>query len=75
MLAEVMFLSLATGKVLINKFQFVDAEAWNQTVEMNHSFLVSTSILCLQREFQKNIYFCFINYAKAFDYVDHNKQW
>ena len=25
------------------------------------------------REFQKNIYFCFINYAKAFDYVDHNK--
>ena len=25
------------------------------------------------RKFQKNIYFCFINYAKAFDYVDHNK--
>ena len=25
------------------------------------------------REFQKNIYFCFINYAKAFDCVDHNK--
>ena len=27
------------------------------------------------REFQKNIYFCFIDYTKAFDYVDHNKQW
>ena len=27
------------------------------------------------REFQKNIYFCFIAYAKAFDCVDHNKQW
>ena len=27
------------------------------------------------REFQKNIYFCFINYAKAFDCVDHNKWW
>ena len=27
------------------------------------------------REFQKNIYFCFIDYAKAFDYVDHNKVW
>ena len=27
------------------------------------------------REFQKNIYFCFIDYAKAFDYVDHNKRW
>ena len=25
------------------------------------------------REFQKSIYFCFIDYAKAFDYVDHNK--
>ena len=27
------------------------------------------------REFQKNIYFCFIDYAKAFDWVDHNKMW
>ena len=27
------------------------------------------------REFQKNIYFCFIDYAKAFDYVDHKKLW
>ena len=27
------------------------------------------------REFQKNIYFCFINYAKAFDFLDHNKLW
>ena len=27
------------------------------------------------REFQRNIYFCFIDYAKAFDCVDHNKLW
>ena len=27
------------------------------------------------REFQKNIYFCFIDYAKAFDYVDHKTVW
>ena len=27
------------------------------------------------REFQKNIYLCFINYTKAFDSVDHNKLW
>ena len=27
------------------------------------------------REFQKNIYFCFIDFVKAFDYVDHNKLW
>ena len=28
-----------------------------------------------KKEFQKNIYFCFIDYTKAFDYVDHNKLW
>ena len=34
--------------------------------------------ICLvikKTEFQKNIYFCFIDYAKAFDCVDHNKPW
>ena len=38
-----------------------------------------TAIICWiiekAREFQKNIYFCFIDYAKAFDCVDHNKLW
>ena len=28
-----------------------------------------------KQEFQKNIYFCFIDYAKAFDCADHNKLW
>ena len=28
-----------------------------------------------KQQFQKNIYFCFIDYAKAFDCVDHNKLW
>ena len=32
-------------------------------------------ILEKAREFQKNIYFCFIDYAKAFDCVDHHKLW
>ena len=27
------------------------------------------------KEFQRNIYFCFIDYVRAFDYVDHNKLW
>ena len=27
------------------------------------------------KEFRKNVYFCFIDYAKAFNYVDHNKLW
>ena len=33
------------------------------------------SIIKKAREFQKNIYFCFIDYAKTFDCVDHNKLW
>ena len=33
------------------------------------------SIIEKAREFQKNIYFCFIDYAKAFDCVDHHKLW
>ena len=38
--------------------------------------IASTSwIIEKAREFQKNIYFCFIDYAKAFDCVDHNKLW
>ena len=38
---------------------------------------LSTSIGSLEKQesFRKNIYFCFIDYAKAFDCVDHNKLW
>ena len=32
-------------------------------------------IIKKEKEFQKNFYFCFIDYAKAFEYVDHNKLW
>ena len=32
-----------------------------------------TSIGSLKKEFQTNIYFCFIDYTKAFDHMDHNK--
>ena len=35
--------------------------------------LTFTGLLKKAREFQKNIYFCFIDYAKAFNYVDHKK--
>ena len=35
----------------------------------------STGSWKIAREFQKNIYFCFIDYAKAFDCVDHSKLW
>ena len=40
----------------------------DQTVYIHWSFRKT-------REFQKNIYFCFTDYAKAFDCVDHNKLW
>ena len=39
------------------------------------SVMVTTAMNTRKREFQKNIYFCFIDYAKAFDCVDHNKLW
>ena len=37
--------------------------------------LTSVGLLKKERELQKNIYFCFTDYAKAFDYVDHKKLW
>ena len=37
--------------------------------------LPASAELSKKQEFQKNIYFCFIDYAKVFDYVDHNKLW
>ena len=36
---------------------------------------MAMNLLFSAGEFQKNIYFCFINYAKDFDCVDHNKLW
>ena len=38
-------------------------------------YYLHTSLTKEAREFQKNIYFCFIDYTKAFDSVDHNKLW
>ena len=37
--------------------------------------LPTSTVSWKKQEFQKNIYFCFIDYAKAFDCVDHNKLW
>ena len=43
---------------------------WMMPVEANICWIMEKA-----REFQKNIYFCFIDYTKTFDYVDHNKLW
>ena len=42
----------------------------NRDQKVNISWIIENA-----REFQKNIYFCFIDYAKAFDSVNHNKLW
>ena len=46
----------------------------NQRSNCQH-LLDHHKIIIKWREFQRNIYFCFIDYAKAFDCVDHNKLW
>ena len=43
--------------------------------ELEIKLLTFVWIVEKAREFQKNIYFCFINHAKAFDCMDHNKLW
>ena len=46
-----------------------------EKAEEPHIKLPTSAGSSKKQEFQKNIYFCFIDYAKAFDYVDHNKLW
>ena len=46
--------------------------SWVQKRQRNQR---SNCIIEKTRKFQENIHFCFIDYAKAFDYVDHNKLW
>ena len=55
-------------------------KAWLSFIELDKAVVrvikLPTSAGSLRKqEFQKNIYFCFIDYAKAFDCVDHNKLW
>ena len=53
-----------------------DVQAWLEKVEEPEIKIAKIHwITEKMREFQKNTYFCFINYAKAFDCVDHNKFW
>ena len=61
--------------------QYVDCELPDVQVELTKGRGTRDQIanICWiikkAREFQKNIFFCFIDYAKAFDCVDHNKLW
>ena len=69
-------------KILQARFQqymnreFPDVQAGFRKARGTRDQIVNTHwIIEKAREFQKNIYICFIDYAKAFNYVDHNKLW
>ena len=61
--------------------QYVDCELSNVQAEFRKGRGSSdkiTNVHCIMekaREFQKNIYFCFIDYVKTYDYLDHNRLW
>ena len=60
------FSSMGTKKFWMYKLGFEEAEETDQIANIHW-------IIEKAREFQKNIYFCFIDNAKTFDCVDHNK--
>ena len=47
----------------------------SENLEESEVNLPTSAGLSKKQEFQKNIYFCWIDYGKVFDYVDHNKLW
>ena len=59
--------------------QYVNHELPNVQAELEKAEEAEIKLpICVgssKREFQKNIYFCFVDYAKAFDCVDHNRLW
>ena len=56
--------------------EFLDVQAGFSKVRGSQDQIANTRwIIEKARDFQKHIYFCFIDYAKAFDYVDHKKLW
>ena len=71
-----------TSKVMLNILQarqYMNCELFKLDLEKNRGTRDQIANICWiierAREFQKNICFCFIYYAKAFDCVDHNKLW
>ena len=56
--------------------ELLDVQAGFRKVRGTRDQIVNSHwIIKKAREFRKNIYFCFIDYAKAFYYVDHSKLW
>ena len=62
--------------IVIHRVKATDVQAGFRKGRGTRDLIANTHwIIEKAREFQKNIYFCFIDYAKAFDCVDHNKLW
>ena len=57
-----------TENFQMSKLDLEKAEEWDQIASIQR-------IIEKAKEFQKNIYFCLIDYAKAFDCMDHSKLW
>ena len=64
------FIPCVQGSFIIYKSINVHCEIIRMIMQMHSSPHIVKSFLCVVR-----IYFCFIDYAKAFDCVDHNKLW
>ena len=71
-----MFKILQARLQLYVKYELPDAQVgFRKGRETRDQIANIRWIIKKAREFQKNIYFCFIDYAKAFDCVDHDKLW
>ena len=57
------------------KHELLDVQAGFRKGRGTRDQIANIHRITKKQEFQKNIYFCFIDYDKAFDCVDHNKLW
>ena len=74
--SKVMFKILQTSLQQYVNQELLDVQAGIRKSKGTRDQIVNICLIIEKaREFQKNIYFCFIDYAKAFDCVDHNTLW
>ena len=75
-ISKVMFKILQSGLQQYMNHELPDVQAgFRKTRGTSDQIVNNCWIVKKAREFQKTVYFCFIDYAKAFDCVDHNKLW
>ena len=74
--ASKVMLKILQARLQYVKCEFPDVQAGYRKGRGNRDQIANIYwIIYKEREFQKNIYFCFIDYAKAFECVDYNKLW